>query len=173
MSFSNVLLKQPNKIKEYYTSSLSKCTTPKITEYSYKLDGPPIPLRRPKLTTFPVPHAYDSQKQVKAESQLELRFQHGYCKLIEGPISLEITFFMKIPASYSKKKKDALIDQPHIKKPDLSNLIKYLEDVAQGIIFRDDAIIDKITAKKQYSDNPRTEFIIRTERDNEEAKKQK
>lgn len=126
----------------------------------YILKGKPIPLKRARFTSFPIPHVYDSQKLLKAESGLELRMQHGYSKLIDGPISLDVTFFMPIPTTYSKKKKASLMGQHHFKKPDLSNMIKYLEDVCIGIIFRDDSTIVTITAKKIYSDIPRTEFTI-------------
>lgn len=160
MSFSKTLMKQQDKTKESYTNSLKKCIT-HTKPKTYILRGNPTPLQRPKLTSFPYPHAYDPQKQAKAESQIDLRLQHGYSKLTEGPITLEVTFFMPIPASTPKKKKELLLGQPHVKKPDLSNMIKYLEDVSQGILFRDDAIIDKIIARKLYSDIPRTEFTIR------------
>jgi len=136
----------------------------------YILKGKPIPLKRPKLSTRPVPHAYDPQKHIKKDSQTELRIQHGYSKLIQDPISLDITFFMPIPISLSKKKKKQLTGQKHYKRPDLSNLIKYLEDIAQGILFRDDAIISTINAKKIYDPNPRTEFIIKKEIKDEKEK---
>ena len=47
--------------------------------------------------------------------------------------------------------------------PDLSNLIKLLEDaiVDTKVVLTDDRIISKIIAKKVYDDNPRTEFILR------------
>ena len=67
---------------------------------------------------------------------------------------------MTIADSLSKKKKDALLGQKHHKRPDLSNLIKYLEDAAQGILFADDATITTINARKIYDMNPRTEFYL-------------
>lgn len=89
--------------------------------------------------------------------------QQRSSKLIDGSISLDVTFFMVIPASMSKNKKDALEGKKHAIKPDLSNLIKYLEDVAQNLIFRDDSAITNITARKIYDKNPRTEFSIKKE----------
>ena len=41
---------------------------------------------------------------------------------------LSITFVMKMPVSLSKKKKALLNGTPHLKKPDLSNLVKAFED---------------------------------------------
>ena len=45
------------------------------------------------------------------------------------PASLEnITFVIPFPKSYSNKKRELLLNQPHKLKPDLSNLIKGFED---------------------------------------------
>lgn len=48
----------------------------------------------------------------------------------------------------------------HQYKPDLSNLLKWIEDCATGIIYRDDCIIASICAKKLYAESPRTEFTV-------------
>jgi Holliday junction resolvase RusA-like endonuclease len=48
-----------------------------------------------------------------------------------------ITFVIPVPASWSKKRKEAAIGQPHTQRPDLSNLLKALEDAHQS----DDAAI--------------------------------
>jgi len=134
---------------------------------TYTISGKPISLLRPHLSTTYRPHVYDPQKDLKEEAQLELSLQHKKLELIEGPMHLDVTFFMQIPASYRQTQKDSLHLEKHSKRPDLSNLIKYAEDVAQGIIFHDDAKIQKITAQKIYSKQPRTEFTI-TEISNEE-----
>lgn len=49
----------------------------------------------------------------------------------------------------------------HTYKPDLSNLIKMVEDVSvdAGLI-TDDAIIASVFSVKLYGDEPRTSFII-------------
>jgi Holliday junction resolvase RusA-like endonuclease len=53
----------------------------------------------------------------------------------------------------------------HIARPDLSNLIKFIEDIAIGILYGDDSIIAEIYARKCYDATPRTEFeLIQLER---------
>lgn len=97
-------------------------------------------------------------------------------QLFTGPIRIDVTFFMPIPSSLSLKKQKELSGQIHYIRPDLSNLIKYVEDVAQGVLFRDDSQIHMIIARKLYSDFPRTEFIIfeePNEEDNKEASQEK
>ena len=51
-------------------------------------------------------------------------------------------------------------EQPHYSRPDLSNLIKFIEDVATGILYKDDCIIAELVSYKHYDTNPRTEFMI-------------
>jgi len=124
----------------------------------YVLQGPPIPLKRPRLTTFRKIHAYDSQKELKKEIILEIVLQRKSPKLLNGPLGLNVTFLMQIPASCSKKKKMQLLGSPHIKRPDVSNMLKFLEDVCQGVLIEDDSTITEIIATKEYSDHARTEF---------------
>ena len=68
---------------------------------------------------------------------------------------------MPIPASYSKKKKATVNNTPHTKPPDLDNLIKFVLDVAQGIILADDKLVTTINAKKLYDTIPKTVFTLR------------
>lgn len=124
----------------------------------YTIPEAPIPLARPRVTKWTT---YDPQKDIKATHRSILRSQRGLkYPSSDTSLSITITFFMPIPESLSKKKKHALIKQRHTKRPDIDNLIKYVFDVAQGILFKDDAAISTITAYKVYDTNPRTEFII-------------
>ena len=73
-------------------------------------------------------------------------------------IYVNITFYMPIPKSYSKKRKLRLNGQPHVKKPDTDNMIKLVLDRADKILFKDDKYIYKINAQKIYSNIPRIEL---------------
>jgi len=75
---------------------------------------------------------------------------------------------MPIPTTLSTKKKTALMGKDHYIKPDLSNLIKYIEDISQGLLFRDDSAITKIVARKIYDPHARTEFSLTEETDAQE-----
>ena len=69
---------------------------------------------------------------------------------------------MPIPKSLSKVKKDALKGKPHYLRPDIDNLIKFILDSANGILYLDDAQIYTINAHKIYDEHPRTEIEIFT-----------
>lgn len=93
--------------------------------------------------------------------------QHNNQPYLEGPIHLHVTFFMPIPKSKIKKMKPA---DAHYIVPDLSNLIKWIEDLCSGIIYKDDAIIAEISAEKMYDNNARTEFYFTKFKERDEKK---
>ncbi len=126
----------------------------------YTLSGNPIPLARPRLGQHGI--VYDCQTQAKESHRMELKFQVRNKPLYDKTIPLRfiVTFYMPIGQTYSAKRKSQLLNKPHFKRPDLSNLIKYCEDVCNGIVFYDDAQIVEIFASKLYDTVPRTEFEI-------------
>jgi Holliday junction resolvase RusA-like endonuclease len=124
---------------------------------TYVIPGNPMPLARARYGKNKI---WDSQKQQKFAFGLHLSSQHQNRPLYFGPLLFEVIFFMKIPDS--QKRKITTDNRPHIYVPDLSNLIKFVEDAATGVLFHDDCIISNINAKKIYdiTDMPRTEFRI-------------
>ena len=125
---------------------------------TYIIAGNPIPLARPR---FSFKRIYDKQQHEKFIAGIELAQQHGDLPFLSGPLHLDVTFFMASPHSYSKNKKSKLWGQYHIIKPDLSNLLKFYEDLCSEVIFKDDCIIASISCKKLYDEHPRTEFTLR------------
>lgn len=124
----------------------------------YTIGGSPVALKRPRFADYRV---YDPQKELKKRVITELQLQHGFkMPPMTGMIHLMATFFMELPKTKAHRKH--LINQIyHCYKPDLSNLIKFVEDVCvdAGII-HDDALIVEISSKKVYSEKPRTEFYF-------------
>jgi Holliday junction resolvase RusA-like endonuclease len=100
----------------------------------------------PKYTAYKVAFATLAKKQCK--------------RYFEGATRLEVVFYMPIPKSLSKKKRESLMGQYHIKKPDTDNLIKTVKDALNEVLYKDDSIICEVEAKKIYSDNPRVEFEL-------------
>lgn len=89
---------------------------------------------------------------------IHLQSQHNTMKKFEGPIHLDVTFFFEYPSSMAKSKR--LMGSFKHTKSDLSNLIKFVEDIAIGVLYDDDSIIASISAKKVYDSKSRTEFTI-------------
>lgn len=69
--------------------------------------------------------------------------------LLEGPVALEVWFYLPRPASAPKR-----IFAP-TKKPDLSKLLRSAEDSLKGIIWRDDSqVVDSHVFKRYAVDGP-------------------
>lgn len=124
----------------------------------YVIHGNPIALARPRFSQSRV---FDSQKAEKLVASLTLARQHGDLPPFEDPIHIDMTFFMAIPKSMSKRK-PPIDNKPHVFTPDLDNLIKFCGDVGTNAgIWNDDRIISSIAAKKLYDKDPRIEFIVK------------
>ena len=124
----------------------------------YIILGDPIPLKRARVTKN---GTYDPQKKEKEQIQYMMRANYGLLTPFKGPIDLDLRFGMPIPKSYSKKRKEALLNNCHSCKPDLSNLIKFYEDALTGILWEDDSQIYKIAATKTYCKSPHVTITIK------------
>ena len=122
----------------------------------FVIPGDPVPMARARYGNGKV---YDCQKQIKSKYSIILANIHDNLPYFQGPLQLDIIFYFAIPRT-SIKHTDKLRYTPRFCKPDLSNLVKLIEDVAIGILYKDDATICVINAKKLYDNPPRTEFII-------------
>jgi Holliday junction resolvase RusA-like endonuclease len=131
----------------------------------YVLEGTPSPLQRARFFKRGV---YDSQKQEKLLLGLKLRNQHNSDKPLSGVLHFNITFHFPYP-SHPKTREKLTKQFFHIYKPDLSNLIKMIEDICVDTeIITDDSIIASMFSAKVYSDKPKTTFqIISLKGDNE------
>jgi Holliday junction resolvase RusA-like endonuclease len=95
------------------------------------------------------PRMTRSDKWKKRPAVMRYRAFKDECRLhnVALPELPCITFYMPMPASWSKKKKADMDGQPHKSKPDLDNILKALFDA----LYEDDAHIWYVTAKKIWS----------------------
>lgn len=95
-------------------------------------------------------------------------YQHQLKKLylhnlpITAAVALKCVFYMPIPESASKKNKEMMLQGRvnHIKRPDTSNLLKFVEDTLKGIVIKDDSQVIYLKGRKFYSEEPRTVIQI-------------
>jgi len=125
---------------------------------NYIIDGKPIALQRARHGNK---RTWDPQKKLKFYHGLNLKQQHGRKPLFLGPVSLNVIFHFQVPNKLSKLNKQQLLTQPHVFKPDIDNLIKFILDLGNGILYKDDCIFYEIYAKKIYDTKGFTEFTIR------------
>ena len=126
------------------------------------IPGNPIPLERHRsFMKKGCIKQYDPQVTAKVifqmimEQEIKKQKKNDYL-LKDAPYEITIIFEMPFPLSKRKKKMPPLEDIPHTTKPDIDNLIKFVLDCGNGIIWKDDRYINSIKAKKVYSDNPKT-----------------
>jgi len=84
-------------------------------------------------------------------------------ELYKGPLRLEVTFYRVRPKSHYTGKGALTRSAPLMPttKPDLTKLIRPLEDALRGIVFKDDAQICQTVAVKQYGESARVDVKVR------------
>jgi len=97
---------------------------------------------------------------------LRLAHEHAPEKPLDCPLLLNVAFYFPHPKSHYRTGKNSGELKPnipvyHTKKPDVSNLIKFIEDSLNNVFYRDDSLISKVMGCKKYSDKPRTEIHIK------------
>ena len=133
--------------------------------------GEPVPQGRPRFARMGnYVHAYDPQKS-KNYKQLVRFWMTEYLKKIDGfkplenALYVDLTFYVGIPSSWSKKKRieaDSGVIRPISKKAgDADNLFKSL-DALNGLLWVDDSIITDLHIRKRYTaELARTEIIVK------------
>ena len=132
------------------------------------IQGKPIAKARPRFAVRKTrsgkhySQVYNCQETEEGKFIVFVKNQLKDHQLIEGAVNLFTIFHMPIPKSTSKKLSQRMRDGEikHVKKPDNDNLLKFVKDCMNGIVWKDDSQVFDSHAIKQYSDNPRTEIYI-------------
>jgi Holliday junction resolvase RusA-like endonuclease len=132
-----------------------------MNELMLTIPGVPIAKKRPRfarrgkfVTTYNPQESEEGKFMCIMQAQL-----NGHNPIPAGvPIELNLCFTMPYPASMSQKKR---LSAMHTKRPDLDNLIKFVKDCANGILWHDDSQVVTVLAMKQYGYIPGTRAILR------------
>jgi Holliday junction resolvase RusA-like endonuclease len=125
---------------------------------SLDLFGDPVPKKRARtFNNHGRIVTWDSQDKLKEGYKWQIRSQYRE-EPIGAPVILDVVFMMPIPKSTSKVKQRAMLNGTyhHMCRPDLDNLEKFLMDVLNNVVLKDDAQVVEIHAKKVYSSKPGT-----------------
>ena len=115
--------------------------------------GDPVDMPRHKVTIKGQhPHAYiDGKHKIHAWKALiqdkvstAIDNNGGIPYLLSDSVSVDLVFTFPRPKSLPKKVTH------HIKKPDVDNLAKAVLDALNGIIYRDDSQVNKLSVSKLY-----------------------
>jgi len=123
------------------------------TAYPIMKNGEPVLSNtgRPVVVTQNAnPNTKEWQRLVSLSAQ-----EHRPEKLYDGPVEVELNFYMFRPKSVSVKKRP----MPTV-KPDLDKLVRTILDALKGKLYSEDARVCRITTSKEYDDPPRVEIKV-------------
>lgn len=92
-----------------------------------------------------------------ATAARDWQIAQGGVALMNGPLSVAVTFYMPRPASLAKR-----FLYP-TKKPDTDKLFRLLADALTGVLIADDSMIISISAHKRFATGdrpPRAEIVV-------------
>ena len=127
-----------------------------------RIDGTPCSQPRHRVTTINgKARMYDPSSKKKEQFKKVLLSRSR--KRVSGRVCLSVTFYMPRPKHHYRtgKYKDKLKETSpwiHTIKPDIDNLLKFVMDCGQNLLWNDDCEIFQVETRKCYSKYPRTEI---------------
>ena len=125
--------------------------TGRVVELTFP--GRPVPAARPRVTrhgsrTYD-PRAGESRALRRLASQ---QLPGSGFDPLSGPLLAEMAFVFPRPKSLKGSGW-----KPHVVTPDTDNLVKFLLDSLNGVVYEDDRTITRLTAAKWYAPDRETE----------------
>ena len=129
----------------------------------FTIPGKPFAKQRPRLGKWGV---HTPKETVSFERIVGQIASLHIKEPLTGPLTLWVHAYFKIPKSWSKKKAENMLYEPHTQRPDLDNILKAISDGLNRIAYADDSQIYSFKCEKYWSNIERTEVFIfdRTEK---------
>ena len=132
----------------------------------FTIYGEPVAKGRPKFARRGnFVHAYTPAKTKTYEEEVHYMAAcaMGASKPLEVAVEAYICITHAIPASYSKKRKQACLsgEEKHTKKPDCDNTAKAVIDGMVGVVMKDDSFITSLHITKLYGEIGKVEVLVR------------
>lgn len=130
--------------------------------YEFEVLGKPVAFKRPRWNSK-TRKVFNEGDYTIYKNNVRGHAARIVAGRLNGSIHAEITVYMEIPKSWSKKEKERARsgEKRPTKKPDIDNYIKTYFDACNEIVYDDDDQIISVTARKFYADEPRA--VIRFE----------
>lgn len=114
----------------------------------------PVPASRPRVTRFAT---FYGKKYTDFKSSMEMAVNDIQFVPFEGNVYAKLDFFVKIPISWSKKKKSSKEGKFCDNNADIDNYCKAILDALNDIYYEDDRQVVMLRARMYWSNNPRIE----------------
>jgi Holliday junction resolvase RusA-like endonuclease len=132
-------------------------------ELIYSVEGNPVGKQRPRFSRG---RTYTPKKTVDYERLIAAKALSAMAPTlpVQTPVAIFIWINHAIPASYSKKRKEACLNGLEFpKKPDLDNVAKLYLDAMNGIVYKDDVQVIKLRVSKRYDTVASVHVLVREE----------
>ena len=131
-----------------------------MTTVVFVVPGVPVPKGRARacVRNGHVAH-YTPEKTARFENLVKMAAMGATQEPFTGPVALTCAFVLPVPASYSKKRRDACLNgyEWPSKKPDTDNLLKAVLDGCNGVVWNDDCqVVQFHNVTKVYGAVPMT-----------------
>lgn len=129
----------------------------------FSVEGDPVGKQRPRFSRG---HTYTPKKTADYEKLIADKAKEamGLTEPLETPVAVYIYINHAIPASYSKKRKEACLNRlERPKKPDLDNVAKAFLDSMNGIVYKDDVQVVSLHVTKRYDTIPSVHVCVKEE----------
>jgi Holliday junction resolvase RusA-like endonuclease len=125
----------------------------------FTIPGQPVGKGRPRMgRQGGFSRLYTPEKTVSYESLVGYSAAQAMAgqPLVEAAVFVTLDIRVQIPASWSKKKQDLARFGGcwPATKPDIDNVEKAIFDGLNGVVWKDDVQVVKVTKQKRYSDQP-------------------
>lgn len=133
-----------------------------MTNYELIVLGNPVAFSRPRWNSK-TRKVFNQNDYTSYKNMVKGHAARITSGLLDGPLEAEIDFYLPIPESWTKKRKEQARSGFELptKKPDVDNYTKSIFDACNEVLYRDDSQIVRVSARKWYSDEPRIEFRVR------------
>ena len=115
----------------------------------------PVPAARPRVSRF---STYYPKKYTRFKKEMEALTGELDTTPCENLVVVSLRFKIKIPQSWSKKKRLERENTYCNNNSDIDNYVKAMLDSLNGVYFIDDRQVVEIFASKKYSNEPRILF---------------
>tara|TARA_R110000765_G_scaffold328567_2_gene419529 strand:+ start:1716 stop:2141 length:426 start_codon:yes stop_codon:yes gene_type:complete len=122
---------------------------------SHQFNINPVPAARPRVSRW---STYYPKKYTQFKKDMEALTSELNTTPCENLVCVSLEFMIKIPKSWSKKKRLASENTYCNNNADIDNYIKAILDSLNGVFFIDDKQVVEVFAMKKYSNEPRILF---------------